>query len=64
MTLFEGLKERRERRRDVIGLMDEIHTLKVLLGEARLERDWWQTAAIDAQLEAEQYKNLVRDLKS
>jgi hypothetical protein len=64
VTFCEGIKERRERRRDVIGLLDEIHTLKFQLDEVRLERNWWQEVAIDAQLEAEQYKNMVRDLKS
>jgi hypothetical protein len=53
-----------ERLRDVIGLLDEIHTLKFQLDAVRAERNWWQEVAVDAQLEAEQYKNMVRDLKS
>ena len=64
MTLFQRLRERRERNRDVSLLWGHLHDLTDQLTDARRERDWWSSLAIDAQLEAEQLKNIVADLKS
>ena len=64
MTLLKRLRERRESNRDVSLLWGHLHDLTDQLTDARRERDIWQDEAILAQLEAEQLKSIVKDLKS
>ena len=64
-------RERRARNRDISYLWGEIHTLSELLEAARRESSnslriakGWQDIAVNAQLEIEELKDTLKDLKS
>ena len=64
MNWLQQWKEQSARNRDISRLWGEIHDLYDELTDAKRERDWWQNLALDAQLEAEQLKDIVADLKA
>ena len=63
MTIRQRLKESSERNRDISLLWGQVHDLSDQLTDARREREWWQGLAIAAQLDAEQLKDAIADLK-
>ena len=64
MNWLQKRRERRERNRDVSLLWGKWHDVEEQLFAVKADRDYWQELAISAQLEAEQLKSIVKDLKS
>ena len=64
MNWLQKRRERRERNRDVSLLWGKWHDAEEQLLAVEADRDYWRELAIDAQLEAEQLKGIVQELKS
>lgn len=64
MNWLQKRREQRERNQDVSRLWGMVHDLDAQLRDARLERDWWQRLAVDAQFEIEELKDIVANLKA